>query len=97
VAYTETKDGVALVKAFETDEVPKALSKCFEIHAPLARTGGENRDFFHFYDGSERALRLLFVIDLARQGKQTVETIKRLNDQMYSSLLRFNQEYYGRA
>lgn len=93
--YLKSRDQIQLMRAFPADEVPTYIAKCFEIHAvatPKERTS--NRDFAHFYDGSERALRLRLVIEVAKEQNQSVETIKKMNNQMNESLLRFNQEYY---
>jgi hypothetical protein len=93
--YMKTRDSIALVAAFQLDEVPTYLSKCFEVHAQISIKGTiSSRDFAHFYDGSERAMRLLLFIELAKRRGQAVETIKKLNDQMYEGILRFNREHY---
>lgn len=87
------KDSVGLVRAFQRDDVPALIAKCFGVHAKHSLANRKSdRQFANFYDGTERALRLHLVIEVARRSNQSAETIRRLNDQMFESLIRFNLE-----
>ena len=93
--YVKSKDKIAFIKAFQVDEVPTYLAKCFEVYEVAGiKEGTSTRDMVHFYDGSERALRLLILIEIAKLKNPLPEAIKPLKDQMYEELLKFNREYY---
>lgn len=94
-AYLKTRDLIALMKAFQADEVPMYIAKCFKVfEVAVPKERSSNRDLAHFYDGCERALRLLLIIEISRANNHSSETIKKLKDQLYESILRFNREYY---
>ena len=93
--YYETKDSIRLIKKFENDFVPNKLSKCFQLNATeTLKIKKTKRDFYHFYDGSERALRLLLSKDILRKQGYSSKDLKQYNDQIYEGLLKFNREYY---
>ncbi|MBL8370412.1 MAG: hypothetical protein JNK28_03380 [Burkholderiaceae bacterium] len=91
--YMKERDSIELLRSFQRDDVPTYIAKCFDVHAKqLFDSKKSNREFANFYDGTERALRLHFVIELARRSNQSTDTIRRLNDQMFESLIVFNRE-----
>ena len=93
--YIKTKDGIELIKAFQMDEVPFYLSKCFQVHATMTmRLRTSKRDFAHFYDASERYMRFLLLIDVARSGGADKKTIKGIKQNAYDQIIMLNREYY---
>ena len=93
--YLKSRDSIELMKAFKADEVPIFIARCFEIQATFTpKAKPSHRDSVHFYDGCERALRLLLIIEVARRSGSSTETVRKLNDQLYERILRFNQEHY---
>ena len=93
--YMKKKDGINLSKAFQMDEVPFYLSTCFQIHATTTmQSRTSRRDFAHFYDQSERYMRLLLLIDVARSSGAANKTIKQMKQNAYDKITTLNLEYY---
>lgn len=91
--YMKDKDSIELLRSYERDDVPTYIAKCFDVHAKQSLAARKSdRQFANFYDGTERALRLHLVIEVARRNNQSTDTIRRLNDQMFESLIVFNRE-----
>ncbi|MBE9516434.1 MAG: hypothetical protein IME93_05600 [Proteobacteria bacterium] len=93
--YLKKKDGVELVKAFQMDEVPYFLTKCFQVHATMTmQQRTSKRNFAHFYDASERYMRFLLLVDVAKAGGADLATIKELKQNAYAQITKLNLEYY---
>lgn len=91
----EKQSGLELNKAFQNKAVPESLAKCFEIHAVVTMgKRSSERDFFHFYDVSERYMRLLLLIDIAKTSGMESKEIKNLKEAAFKSLEELNLEYY---
>ncbi|WP_236953285.1 hypothetical protein [Immundisolibacter cernigliae] len=93
--YLKSKDSVSLIEAFQIDEVPNALGRCSDVHAAMTmKARPSNRDVGHFFDGSERALRLLVLEKVARTQGASAKEIKKIKDKTYEGLMQFNEEHY---
>lgn len=93
--YLDDKDGVELTKAFQIEEVPFYLSKCFQVHALMTmRTRESKQDFFHFYDASERYMRLLLFIEVAKSSGADKATVKKMRENAREQIFRLNSDYY---
>ncbi len=93
--YFQDRDTIRLAAAFQIDEVPETLARCFEFHATLTRAvRWSEADFQHFYDQAERSLRLWLVIDVSREKNATAEAIKNVTAGALKQLEQRNREYY---
>ena len=94
--FAKTKDSLQIIKDFQDNQsLVEYMTKCFESNSPsVLKARSSQRDFYHFYDGSEKALRYLLLVELAKKSKMTSSDIKNFNDQSYNQLLIFNKEYY---
>jgi hypothetical protein len=93
--YINHNNGIELSQAFQMDDVPYYLSKCFKVHATMTlQLRKSNRDFLHFYDQSERFMRFLLIEEIARSGGADAKTIKELKQYGYNQVITLNDEYY---
>ncbi|OUR60434.1 hypothetical protein A9Q74_13395 [Colwellia sp. 39_35_sub15_T18] len=93
--FAKTKDSIALSKAFDIDEVPLYLTKCFQVHATVTLQNRNNeRDFIHFYDLSERNMRMLLFVEVARSNGMNSAELKSLKNDIWNEFYRLNYEYY---
>jgi curved DNA-binding protein CbpA len=92
--YLQRQDEVALSTSFEIDEVPYHLSQCFQKHAVITFSMRKaKQDFRHFYDQSERAMRLILMVD-ATMSKGSEERTKELGRNARAEIQRRNERYY---
>ena len=94
--FAKSKDSLQITKYFQDSQsLVEHMSKCFESNYPtVLKTRNSQRDLYHFYSGSEKALGYLLLIELAKSKKMTSSDIQDVKDQSYNQLLIFNKEYY---
>lgn len=93
-SYLVKRDIAELSQAFEMDEIPFYLSKCFLTHATRTMSARDSKDdFAHFYDQSERAMRLILMIDVASKSRDE-QSLSRIGTDGRMEVQRRNERYY---
>jgi hypothetical protein len=92
--YLKRKDLIRLSEAYQMDSIPQTIARCMRVHAKLTtEKNKDKRDFIHFYDMTESALRSIVFIELGRNASPDFSE-KNLYDNIYNNFINKNKDYY---
>ncbi|MFB9845599.1 hypothetical protein [Oceanisphaera arctica] len=94
--FLSDQDRIAISEAYQVDDVPRSLTRCYPVHAAitLGKSYSE-REFAHFYDLSERFMRFHLLLEVAKKsGRLTPKQIGKAKEANFESMRKINLELY---